>query len=96
LNSEPCSWCGDDVDPDDGFRAYEPPAGGRRAVFCRIEHIVPWAIKGSRWGAERVTEPPAPKRGLRAARIASHSSASGTSYWCAIAAGTVSSTASAA
>jgi len=56
LNSEPCSWCGDDVDPDDGFRAYEP-AGGRRAVFCRIEHIVPWVIQGSRWGAGGVTEP---------------------------------------
>ena len=50
MNSEPCSWCGDDVDPDDGFRAYEP-AGGRRAVFCRIEHIVPWVIQGSGWGA---------------------------------------------
>ena len=50
LNSELCAWCGDDVDPADGFRAYEP-AGGRRAVFCRIEHVVPWAIKGSRWGA---------------------------------------------
>lgn len=56
MNSEPCSWCGDDVDPDDGFRAYEP-AGGRRAVFCRIEHIVPWVIQGSGWGAGGVTEP---------------------------------------
>jgi hypothetical protein len=49
LNSEPCTWCGDDVDRDDGFLAYEP-AGGRRAVFCRLEHIIPWAIQGSHWG----------------------------------------------
>jgi hypothetical protein len=56
LNSEPCTWCGDDVHADDGFRAYEL-AGGRRAVFCRLEHIIPWAIKGSHWGAGGLTEP---------------------------------------
>ncbi|MGO9905297.1 MAG: hypothetical protein ACLP4R_24175 [Solirubrobacteraceae bacterium] len=56
MNSEPCTWCGDDVHPDDGFRAYEP-AGGRRAVFCRLEHIIPWAIQGSHWGAGGLTEP---------------------------------------
>jgi hypothetical protein len=43
-----CDWCGVAVDADDGFRAYEP-AGGRRAVFCRLEHIVPWAIRGAMW-----------------------------------------------
>ena len=31
-----------------GFRAAEP-AGERVAVFCRLEHIVPWAIQGARW-----------------------------------------------
>jgi hypothetical protein len=36
------------VDPDDGFRLYEP-AGARRAVFCRLEHVVPWAIQGAHW-----------------------------------------------
>ena len=46
--SDRCSWCGADVEPGDGFRAYEP-AGGRRAVFCRLEHIVPWAIRGAHW-----------------------------------------------
>jgi hypothetical protein len=46
--SEPCSWCGTGVEPADGFRAYEP-AGRRRAVFCRLEHIVPWAIRGAWW-----------------------------------------------
>jgi hypothetical protein len=24
-------------------------AGRRRAVFCRLEHIVAWAIRGARW-----------------------------------------------
>jgi hypothetical protein len=43
-----CTWCGCDVEPDDGFRAYEA-AGSRRAVFCRLEHIVPWAIRGAWW-----------------------------------------------
>ena len=43
-----CTWCGADVEPWDGFRAYEP-AGGRRAVFCRLEHVVPWAIRGAHW-----------------------------------------------
>ena len=46
--SDRCSWCGCDVDPDGGFRAYEP-AGSRRAVFCRLEHVVPWAIRGAWW-----------------------------------------------
>jgi hypothetical protein len=48
VSGERCTWCGVDVDADDGFRAYEP-AGGRRAVFCRLEHIVPWAIRGAWW-----------------------------------------------
>src|SRR5919205_642443 len=43
-----CTWCGAAVEPWDGFRAYEP-AGGRRAVFCRLEHVVPWAIRGAHW-----------------------------------------------
>jgi hypothetical protein len=38
------------VDPDDGFRAYEP-AGERSATFCRLEHVVPWAIRGPHWEA---------------------------------------------
>ena len=45
---EPCTWCGTAVDPADGFRAYEVE-GGRRAVFCRLEHVVPWAIRGAHW-----------------------------------------------
>ena len=46
--SEHCAWCGEDVEADDGYRAYEP-AGGRQAVFCRLEHVVPWAIRGAWW-----------------------------------------------
>ena len=61
--SERCIWCGAAVDPEEGFRAYEP-AGGRRAVFCRLEHVVPWAIRGAYWEplagdheiADRLTE----------------------------------------
>lgn len=45
---EHCSWCGEPVEPDDGFRACEPDAE-RRAVFCRLEHVVPWVIQGAHW-----------------------------------------------
>ena len=38
VSGEHCSWCGEDVPGDDGFRAFEP-AGERRAVFCRLEHV---------------------------------------------------------
>ena len=54
--AERCSWCGDRVETDDGFRAYEP-AGERRAAFCRLEHIVPWAIQGPHWDAGGLDEP---------------------------------------
>ena len=46
--NERCTWCGTEVEAGDGFRAYEP-AGERRAVFCRLEHVVPWAIRGAWW-----------------------------------------------
>ena len=47
---EPCTWCGVRVERDDGWRALEP-AGERRAAFCRLEHVVPWAIQGPHWEA---------------------------------------------
>ena len=58
---ETCTWCGTGVEESDGFRAYEP-AGERRAVFCRLEHIVPWAIQGPHWeaGALSESDPPSP------------------------------------
>jgi hypothetical protein len=43
-----CTWCGEDVGDDEGFRATEPVAD-LRAVFCRLEHIVPWAMQGAHW-----------------------------------------------
>jgi hypothetical protein len=54
---ELCSWCGARVEPEDGFRAAEE-AGERRAVFCRLEHVVPWAFHGAHWEAGTVAEPP--------------------------------------
>ena len=52
---EQCTWCGGDVEADDGFRAYEP-AGERRATFCRLEHLIPWSIQGAHWEAGELPE----------------------------------------
>ncbi len=57
TTSERCTWCGAAVDRDDGYRLREKP-GARRAVFCRLEHVVPWAMKGPHWEAgDPDTEP---------------------------------------
>ncbi len=56
MTTEACTWCGADVGADDGFRAFEP-AGERRAVFCRLEHVIPWAIQDAHWQAGPVDEP---------------------------------------
>jgi hypothetical protein len=53
---EACSWCGIRIEESDGFRAYEP-AGERRALFCRLEHVVPWSIQGPHWEAGGLDEP---------------------------------------
>jgi hypothetical protein len=53
-----CSWCGGEVEEDDGFRAYEP-AGERRATFCRLEHVIPWTLQGPHWDAGAPAEPSA-------------------------------------
>jgi hypothetical protein len=45
-----CTWCGNDVEAGDSYRLAER-AGDRGAVFCRLEHIVPWAIQGAHWEA---------------------------------------------
>jgi hypothetical protein len=58
MSAERCTWCGVAVEAGDGFRAFEP-AGERRAVFCRLEHVVPWAIQGPHWEAGALDEPPA-------------------------------------
>jgi hypothetical protein len=57
LSTETCTWCGAEVEADDGFRAYEP-AGTRRAVFCRLEHLIPWAMQDAHWEPGGVNEPP--------------------------------------
>jgi hypothetical protein len=54
--AEVCTWCGTEVEDDDGFRAYEP-AGERRAVFCRLEHVIPWAMQDAHWEAGKFDEP---------------------------------------
>ena len=45
------------MERDDGYRLSEP-AGERRAAFCRLEHVVPWAIQGAHWEPGSVVEPP--------------------------------------
>jgi hypothetical protein len=55
--SERCRWCGAPVESEDGFRLAEP-AGARRATFCRLEHLVPWAMQGPAWEAGEPAEPP--------------------------------------
>jgi hypothetical protein len=62
-----CSWCGADVEPDDGFRLGEHD-GDRGAVFCRVEHIVPWAIRGPHWEAGEPIEPGGLDDGRRCAQ----------------------------
>jgi hypothetical protein len=55
-SSATCSWCGDAIEREDGWRAQEVP-GARRAAFCRLEHVVPWAIQGPHWDAGEIEEP---------------------------------------
>ena len=57
MRNPRCSWCGVDVGPDEGFRAAEE-AGERLARFCRLEHVVPWAIQGPHWEAGTLEEHP--------------------------------------
>jgi hypothetical protein len=67
--SDACSWCGSGVAAGEGFRVHEP-AGSRRAVFCRLEHVVPWVIRGAAWD-------PAP-----ASAVPSATEAGGACGWC--------------
>jgi hypothetical protein len=46
--TDACRWCGEPVADGEGYRAYEPE-GARQARFCRLEHVVPWAIRGAAW-----------------------------------------------
>jgi 5-methylcytosine-specific restriction endonuclease McrA len=57
MTAGACTWCGEKVDADDGWRASEP-AGERRATFCRLEHVFPWWVRGPHWEAGTLREPP--------------------------------------
>jgi hypothetical protein len=50
---EHCTWCDTAVDADDGFRVAEPE-GEHKAVFCRLEHVVPWIMQGAAWEPGRI------------------------------------------
>jgi hypothetical protein len=63
MAAERCSWCGVQVEADEGFRATEPE-GERRAVFCRLEHVVPWVIQGAHWDPGTILGPGEPDDGL--------------------------------
>jgi hypothetical protein len=63
MNGVPCSWCGVEVGTDEGFRASEPE-GERKAAFCRLEHVVPWAIQGAHWEPGTILQPGEPDDGL--------------------------------
>ncbi len=56
MSSEACTWCEAPVDRQDGFRASRPTVD-QRAVFCRLEHIVPWAIRGGEWDSGSGLQP---------------------------------------
>jgi hypothetical protein len=56
VSTERCSWCGKALEPGDGWRAAEA-AGERVAGFCRLEHVVPWAIRGAHWEPGTLSEP---------------------------------------
>src|SRR5213082_3116029 len=49
--------CSEAVERADGYRLSESP-GQRAAAFCRLEHVVPWAIQGAHWDPGELTEPP--------------------------------------
>jgi hypothetical protein len=55
-SSDTCSWCGDPIEHGDGWRAQELP-GARKAAFCRLEHVVPWALQGPHWEPGEIAEP---------------------------------------
>lgn len=48
-----CVWCGAEVDSGDGYRVHGPEGA---AVFCRLEHVVPWVMRGGAWDEGSVDE----------------------------------------
>jgi hypothetical protein len=55
-STDDCSWCGRAIEREDGWRLQEVP-GERKAAFCRLEHVVPWAIQGAHWQPGEIEEP---------------------------------------
>ena len=48
------------MEENDGYRLGDRQrgkAGDRGAVFCRLEHIVPWALQGAHWEVGEPLEP---------------------------------------
>src|SRR2546423_15546298 len=54
-STDSCSWCGEPVEREDGWRVAEL-RGARRAAVCRLEHVVPWQIQGPHWEAGELDE----------------------------------------
>ena len=48
MSTEACSWCRASVPETDGFRLLDA-VHRRHAVFCRLEHVVPWVMQGGAW-----------------------------------------------
>ena len=48
--AETCTWCGAEVESGDGFRAYAEEGG---AVFCRLEHVIPWVMQDGQWDQDQ-------------------------------------------
>jgi hypothetical protein len=44
-----CSWCGSDAGED--YWSARSDTDEHQAILCRLEHVVPWAMKGPGWGA---------------------------------------------
>lgn len=51
MSEAACGWCKLHVGPDDGLRLYEPESGSC-AAFCRLEHVVPWLMRGADWDSD--------------------------------------------
>jgi hypothetical protein len=57
TSDDHCSWCGAPVAAGEGYRLLEAP-GERRAAFCRLEHVVPWGLRGAHWEPTTGDQPP--------------------------------------
>jgi hypothetical protein len=63
MSETACSWCGVVIGADEGYRATEPERA-RHAAFCRLEHVVPWSLRGAKWEAGSDLDADDPGEGL--------------------------------